>query len=386
MRICYIAHSVGHFVAPYVDYFAHQGHEVHLISFSHEPLANAVNHHPLPDGRDPTGSPLDYARAIPAVRRLVRRIAPDLLHAHFLTSNGLVAAATGFHPLVVSARGSDVHYSLPRMLRRATIRFVLRRADLVNPVSEELGRLVVALGVPRAKTLCLTQGIDAERFAGVRRAAQPGGPLRMICTRKLQAPYRPEVVVDALARFAAMGHEFQFTFAAGGRDAAAIRALVIARGLARRVVFLGGYDADALPALLAAADLYVSAARWDGTSPALLEAMAAGVFPVVTDCAANREWLRDERDGMLVATDDAECLAAGLARAVADRDRWPAAAERNRRAVRERADRRTNLAIIAEHYARLVREFPRPGRMPAGGRARAAMLPGSGERAARESA
>ena len=51
------------------------------------------------------------------------------VHAHFLTSNGMVATASGFHPLVVSARGSDVHNSVRHPARRALIRFVLQRAD-----------------------------------------------------------------------------------------------------------------------------------------------------------------------------------------------------------------------------------------------------------------
>jgi len=187
MRICYIVHSQSHFAAPYIDHFARRGHEIHLISFTHDPLPNAVNHHPLPHDCDPTKSPLAYVRAIPQVRRLVRAIAPDLLHAHFLTSNGLVATASGFHPLVVSARGSDVHNSLRHPARRALIRFVLHRADLVNPVSAELAAKVAVLGVPAARTLCLSQGIEPDRF-DVSRPVRTDGVVRLICTRKLHDP------------------------------------------------------------------------------------------------------------------------------------------------------------------------------------------------------
>jgi len=360
MRICYIVHSQSHFAAPYVDYFARRGHEVHVISFTREPVANAVNHHPLRRDCDPMSNNLYYFAAIPAVRRLVRRITPDILHAHFLTSNGLVAAASGFHPLVVSARGSDVHASMHRRLRRALIRFVMSRADLVNPVSEELGALVVSLGVPAAKTLCLTQGIDTERFTLPRQRA--GGPMTMICTRKLQAPYQPEVIVQALVRVAEQGHVFRFTFAASGREEPAVRRLVREHGLAAQVEFLGGYSQDALPSLLAGADVYVSASLWDGTSPALLEAMAAGAYPVVSDCPANREWLCGDGDGMLFPPGATEELARCLTRAATQRDLWAVAAERNRQTVTTRAERATNLRVIGQHYERLVEEVGRKRR------------------------
>jgi glycosyltransferase involved in cell wall biosynthesis len=290
---------------------------------------------------------------------LVRRIAPDLLHAHYLTSNGLVAAATGFHPLVVSARGSDVHQSMGNRGRRALIRLVMARADLVNPVSAELAGLVGALGVPAAKTLCLTQGIERTPFAAVERVPAADGVVRMICTRKLHAPYQPETIVAALALLKARGLEFRFTFAASGRDETAVRDLVEAQGLGARVRFLGGYPPEALPSLLAGADVYVSASLWDGTSPALLEAMAAGIYPVVTDCPANREWLSGDGDGRLFGATDVEQLAACLADAAQRRDHWPAAASRNRRIVAERADRETNMRIIGTHYDRLVKEHGR---------------------------
>lgn len=356
MRICYVVHSQSHFAAPYIDYFARRGHEIHLISFTRDPLPNAVNHHPLPRDCDPTTSALHYVRAIPQVRRMVRAIAPDLVHAHFLTSNGLVATASGFHPLVVSARGSDVHNSLRSHARRALIRWVVQRADLVNPVSTELAAKIATLGVPSSKILCLSQGIDARRFTGTRAPRRADGIARLICTRKLHRPYQPQTIVAALVRLAERGVRFEMTFAADGRDLAALRAEVAACGLGQRVRFIGGYRPEELPPLLAAADVYVSASLWDGTSPALLEAMAAGVFPVVSDCPANREWLTGEGDGIFFPADDVPALAAGLERAIAAPDAWAAAAERNRAAVLGRADRETNLEILGRHYERLVVE------------------------------
>jgi glycosyltransferase involved in cell wall biosynthesis len=353
MRICYIVHSQSHFAAPYIDHFARQGHEIHLISFTRDPLPNAVNHHPLPHDCDPTKSPLSYVRAIPQVRRLVRSIAPDLVHAHFLTSNGLVATASGFHPLVVSARGSDVHNSLRSTARRALIRYVVQRADLVNPVSAELAAKIAMLGVPAAKTLCLSQGIEGKRF-DVPRVAPPSEVVRLVCTRKLHRPYQPQTIVAALAALADRGLAFEMTFAADGRDLSALRHEVAARGLRERVRFLGGYTPAELPSLLAAADVYVSASLWDGTSPALLEAMAAGVFPVVSDCPANREWVSGTDDGILFPPDDVPALTAALERAITTPSAWDAARDRNRMVVRTRADRDTNLDVLGTHYERLV--------------------------------
>jgi len=120
-----------------------------------------------------------------------------------------------------------------------------------------------SLGVPRQDALPHA-GIDTERFTLPRQRA--GGPMTMICTRKLQAPYQPEVIVQALVRVAEQGHVFVYLCRVrAGRAGGAT--LVREHGLAAQVEFLGGYSQDALPSLLAGADVYVSASLWDGTSP-----------------------------------------------------------------------------------------------------------------------
>ena len=47
-----------------------------------------------------------YARA--GLRRVVREIAPDVLHAHYVVEHGFYGLVAGFHPYVVTAWGSDV--------------------------------------------------------------------------------------------------------------------------------------------------------------------------------------------------------------------------------------------------------------------------------------
>ena len=89
-----------------------------------------------------------------------------------------------------------------------------------------------------------------------------------------------------------------------------------------------------MPALLREHHVYVSTSPHDTTSVSLLEAMACGLFPVVTDIPANREWIVDGENGRLVPAGQATRLAVTLI------DSWRDSG------LRERA-RRHNLELIA---------------------------------------
>jgi glycosyltransferase involved in cell wall biosynthesis len=86
----------------------------------------------------------------------------------------------------------------------------------------------------------------------------------------------------------------------------------VERAAGARVRVLGR-RAD-VPRLLAAADLYVLTSRREGLALSLLEAMAAGLAPVVTDLPENREAVGDA--GVAVPPGDADELAAAIERLV----------------------------------------------------------------------
>jgi glycosyltransferase involved in cell wall biosynthesis len=77
-----------------------------------------------------------------------------------------------------------------------------------------------------------------------------------------------------------------------------------------------------LPGFLRAADVYVSASSSDGTSSSLLEAMASGLYPVVSDITANRPWVEHGKNGLLFAVGDAASLAEALRLCAAQRASW----------------------------------------------------------------
>jgi glycosyltransferase involved in cell wall biosynthesis len=345
VRVALIAHSDAPWTPEYARYLAQRGHDVQVISFHPKPLAHGTLHYVgtrAADGRLPGWL---YLARVPRIGRLLRRLAPDVVLAPYFRSNGLVGALTRCAPLVVSTRGVDFDFPLPFGLGRRLTRWIAGRADRLHASSPELVEHFAALGVAPGRFSVFPLGTDARTFSP-RPGPRPPGPTRIVCTRKHEPIYANDTIVRALALLAARELPFEARFVGTGSKLARTRALARDLGLDDRVAFAGAVEPAAVPEHLRWADVYVSAATSDGASSSLFEAMSCGLFPVVSDVRANRDWLVHGEHGFLFRVGDPAACAEGLAFAPAHPDVVAAAAERNRALVQSQLDRETNLARL----------------------------------------
>src|ERR1051326_927110 len=134
MRLCYLASATSIHTAKWLNYFSSKGHHVDILSF--EPARNvdaSVQVHLL-GSKWPLR--IHYFSHGPAVRRLLTRIQPDILHAHYASGYATLGRLARFHPYVVSVWGSDV-FDFPKksVVHRYIIRQNLNSADRVCSTS-----------------------------------------------------------------------------------------------------------------------------------------------------------------------------------------------------------------------------------------------------------
>lgn len=90
--------------------------------------------------------------------------------------------------------------------------------------------------------------------------------------------------------------------------------------------------------------------------------MACGAFPIVSDIPANRQWVRDRENGMIVSGADARSLADAIAEAAEDEALRRRAESRNLEIVRARGDRSRNIAALSTRLEALFSADPEPVR------------------------
>jgi glycosyltransferase involved in cell wall biosynthesis len=240
------------------------------------------------------------------LRRKVRSAPrPDVVWAHFLVPSGLIAASVDA-PLVVTAHGRDVRNagSIPGIA--GLTRRVVERAETVIAVSDYLRR-ELELKVPeaRGKTVVIDSGVDLERFRprGGRRgeAAEPA----FLAVGSLTERKNPIRLADA---FAAQGRG-SLTFVGDGP----LRERLEGR---ERVRVTGRVPHDAVPGLLAAADVVCAPSLIEPFGQSILEAMAMAKTVVATRVGGPPEFVTPEA-GILVDPLDEAALARALEAAAA---------------------------------------------------------------------
>ena len=253
----------------------------------------------------PVSGALDWIARIGPSRRAVAALKPDLLHAHYVTSYGFLAACCNHPRRVMTAWGSDLLVTPRRgWWWRALTAWTLRRARLVTGDSQDLVDVAQQLS-PGVPTALIHWGVDLSRFAPAPRqgdahetvaaaasSASPP-PFEAVSLRSWEPNYHVDTILDAFAevRRRLPGRALHLHLLGGGSLEAELRAQVARLGLADVVSVHGRLDDAGMVSVMRHCRLSISVPASDATSVALLESMACGLAVIASDLPANRDWL-----------------------------------------------------------------------------------------------
>ncbi len=326
--------------------------EIDLIHLNPQPVRAGVLqaigeshvHDFAPKSIHESGGNYQYLLQAPAIRRRIRALKPEMVHTIYLTSYGFLGAlCKGRAKLVHLIIGSDILVTPKRGFPfKNMARWSLARADLVMSVSRNLANAAVHdLGLPECKVLAQHYGLEswvldyprpAQEYTFVsNRAWMDNSNLPLIIESLSECPSEDVAVVGAPTR----GNEVL-----GER----IQRMLNAQPHLKHFPSLAH---EKNIALVAASKFLISWTFTDGTPSSVMEAMAVGTIPIVSDTAPNREWVQDGVNGFLIPLADTAGIRRQLNRAITMPD---AEAARmiayNKNVVRERATLKTNMGRL----------------------------------------
>ena len=258
---------------------------------------------------------------------LLRAEQTDILHTHLFHADlaGRAGASLAAVPNIVhtvhctEGRFRPWHFAFARFFNDSCQRIVCISQSVLASHSRRSG-------LPKRCYTVIPNGIDVSAYAHDNEArgrlrSEWGlgeGELLAAFVGRLVEDKGIETLLGVMSHLAARGQPLHLVIAGDGplRDVVSNYARHGEGGGHCRVL---GHVRD-VPSVLSAADMLISASRWEGFGLAVVEAMAASLPVAGTDVPGTREVVLPDRTGLLVPADDVVALADAVERLANDAD------------------------------------------------------------------
>lgn len=280
-----------------------------------------------------------------------------LMHAHFASDYGYFAFMSGFSNYIVSVWGSDILIfpEQSKLLKRMLVN-VFNRAKFVHASSQHVAdKLLDDYRLKAHNILDIQYGLEKARInllSNVKKKKN-NNCVKVVNFRAAKTVYDNECYIEA-ARLCQKGKlPFEFTLISSGSLYKKYVNLSKNYNL-NNLVLINGMPQDELLLSLKDYDIYVSCSLSDGLSISLLEAMAAKLFPVVSDIMANRNVIRNKENGLLFETSNPIDLVNNLKYLLEKPQLWKESLSENFEWILSSQVLEENLALIEKKYTELM--------------------------------
>jgi L-malate glycosyltransferase len=307
----------------------------------------------------------DVPRLTLDLRRIVRELKPDIIHAGPVQNCAFLVALSGFRHLLTMSWGYDLVMDADKSawMRWAT-RYTLNRSAFFTSDANVSRDKAVAFGMNPEKTVLFPWGVDIEQFTlkkEERRKKTTASDNRqsstvnrksitLFCSRTWEAIYGVDVLARAFVKVASVDPHVNLILLGSGSQGAHIRQILMRGGVMERVHFGGQVGQRDLPRWYHMSDMYISPSHVDGTSVTLLEALASGLPCLVSDIPGNKPWIEEGVNGWTFRDGDVDDLAAKILSAIKERKSFKKIGEAARKTAEEKADWKKNFGKLLDAY------------------------------------
>ena len=290
------------------------------------------------------------------LKRVIREVSPDVIHAGPIQHPAFLTALAGDHPLVSMSWGSDLLRDADQNAWwRWVTRFTLNRTDILVGDCDAVKKKAAEFGFPGERVVLFPWGVDLDTFSphGDSEFRQHLGwenDFVLLSLRSWEPLYGVDVLVKSFVKAAREIPELRLVLLGNGSQAGLIRSIVHSNQMDDRVFFGGRVSNKDLSKYYQAADLYISASHSDGSSVSLMEALGCGCPVLLSDIPGNLEWITPGVQGWFFPDGDVNGLCNGIINTFDQKSRLPEMRKASRALAEERADWSKNFLKLDTAY------------------------------------
>lgn len=293
---------------------------------------------------------LKYLFVLHHLKQKIREFRPDILHAHYASSYGLMGALTGFHPFIISVWGSDV-YDFPKIsfLHRALLRFNLSKSDFLLSTSK-----IMALETQKytRKNIEITPfGVDLNLFKKGT-VSIPDNEFIIGTIKSLHTIYGIDVLIKSFHLVLQNNPQIKLSLKiiGDGPEEMNLKSLVKELGIENYVTFLGKITNSSLPVYYNQFSVFVSLSNLESFGVVAVEAMACECPVVVSDADGYTEVVQDSETGFIVPKKNVSETAGAIQKYIDDRSLRDTFGKNGRKRVEELFDWDRNVEKMIQIY------------------------------------
>lgn len=293
-----------------------------------------------------------------ALIRLLRRIRVNLIHAHWLIPQALVAilacSLTGSKiPLLFTSHGGDL-FGLQGILMNRIKRWVILKSDALTVVSKSMIKEVERIGAEHKRVHVIPMGVDLKKKFVPAKSRRSNDSLLFV--GRLVKKKGLNYLIHAMPLIVKRHPQVYLQVAGDGPEKTTLKRECEKLGISDRVCFLGAVKNEDLPSLYQTSDVVVfpSVIAKDGDREGfglvLVEALGCECAAVVTDLPAMQDIIVRRKTGLVVPQKNVRKLAEKVILLLGDQKLRDSLGREGRRHVLRNFD----WTIIVEKYRKLI--------------------------------
>lgn len=264
---------------------------------------------------------LKYLKSVSVVKKIIREFSPDIVHAHFASSYGIVGSLCNFKPFILSVWGNDV-FKFPKtsIIHKTILKYNLKKASIILSTSYAMAK---ETQLYTKKAIEVTPfGIDFEQFKPFNvRNIFDNNDIVIGTIKSLEDTYGIEYLIKA---FKIILHRYpqlplKLLIVGGGNLEKHLKQLSKSLSIEDRTFFTGKIPYSEIPKYHNMLDVYVAVSNSESFGVAVIEASACEKPVVVSNVGGLPEVVEDGVTGHIVPPRDPEKTADAIEKLITDR-------------------------------------------------------------------